>query len=217
MAGRSALASRTAVPHTAARLPRRRSLASPPCALLGPRADRPYVAPVGETLGAGILAGWAALIPLDALADTVAASEAATPRSAGLGEYALALTPIVLYGIFNVMRDTFASKETASASHILVPDVGTAQALKDKLDGAPKEALPALFAELAKENSICPSAANGGSLGTFRPGQMVPQFDRVVFNPDRALGEVHGPVTTSFGQHLILMTARVDKEGNAEQ
>lgn len=40
----------------------------------------------------------------------MAASEAATPRSAGLGEYALALTPIVLYGIFNVMRDTFASK-----------------------------------------------------------------------------------------------------------
>lgn len=64
---------------------------------------------------------------------------------------------------------------------------------------------------------VARTQANGGSLGTFRPGQMVPQFDRVVFNPDRALGEVHGPVTTSFGQHLILMTARVDKEGNAEQ
>ena len=57
------------------------------------------------------------------------------------------------------------------------------------------------FGEMAKEHSDCPSGREGGSLGEFGPGQMVPEFDTVVFND--AVGEVHGPVKTQFGYHLI--------------
>jgi hypothetical protein len=41
----------------------------------------------------------------------------------------------------------------------------------------------------------------GGDLGAFGPGMMVPEFDRVVFN--EAVGVVHGPVKTQFGYHLL--------------
>ncbi len=62
------------------------------------------------------------------------------------------------------------------------------------------------FADLAKEHSQCPSGAKGGDLGTFGPGQMVPEFDTVVFSD--AVGQVHGPVQTQFGYHLIEITSR---------
>jgi len=89
---------------------------------------------------------------------------------------------------------------TAAARHILVPDEETCQKLKDEIDGG------ADFADLAKEHSQCPSGAKGGDLGTFGPGQMVPEFDTVVFN--EAVNTVHGPVKTQFGYHLLEVTAR---------
>ena len=89
---------------------------------------------------------------------------------------------------------------TASASHILVADESTCNDLKTQIeDGAD-------FADMAKQHSTCPSGARGGELGTFSPGQMVPEFDQVVFSGD--LGAVHGPVKTQFGYHLIEITAR---------
>lgn len=57
-----------------------------------------------------------------------------------------------------------------------------------------------------EEYSQCPSGQNGGELGTFSQGQMVPEFDTVVFN--EALNEVHGPVKTDFGYHLLEITSR---------
>jgi len=89
---------------------------------------------------------------------------------------------------------------TASARHILVPDEDSCQKLKDEIAGG------ADFAALAKEHSQCPSSAQGGDLGTFSEGQMVPEFDQVVFN--EAINEVHGPVKTQFGYHLLEVTAR---------
>lgn len=62
------------------------------------------------------------------------------------------------------------------------------------------------FAEYAKEWSGCPSAKNGGDLGEFGPGMMVKNFDEICFNED--VGVVHGPVSTQFGEHLILITKR---------
>jgi peptidyl-prolyl cis-trans isomerase C len=59
---------------------------------------------------------------------------------------------------------------TAAARHILVPDEETCQKLKDEIESG------ADFADLAKEHSQCPSGAKGGDLGTFGPGQMVPEF-----------------------------------------
>ena len=62
------------------------------------------------------------------------------------------------------------------------------------------------FADLAKQHSSCPSGKSGGNLGEFGPGQMVKEFDTVVFN--EAVGEVHGPVKTQFGYHLLEVTSR---------
>ena len=62
------------------------------------------------------------------------------------------------------------------------------------------------FESLAKQHSSCPSGQNGGDLGEFGPGQMVKEFDTVVFNED--VGVVHGPVKTQFGYHLLEVTSR---------
>merc|ERR1712151_1164397 len=64
------------------------------------------------------------------------------------------------------------------------------------------------FSKLAKEMSTCPSGRSGGSLGNFGPGQMVPAFDRVCFDPATKVGEVSGLVQTQFGYHLIIVDQR---------
>merc|ERR1712205_194078 len=63
---------------------------------------------------------------------------------------------------------------------------------------------------LAKEHSTCPSGKSGGSLGEFGPGQMVKEFNDVVFTTGK-VGKVDGPVKTQFGYHLILITKRGDE------
>lgn len=88
----------------------------------------------------------------------------------------------------------------ATARHILVKNEQECQDLKKAIE-AGKD-----FAEVAKEKSLCPSGKNGGALGSFGPGQMVPEFDRVVFNDE--VGKVHGPVKTQFGYHLVEVTSR---------
>jgi peptidyl-prolyl cis-trans isomerase C len=64
------------------------------------------------------------------------------------------------------------------------------------------------FADIAKKYSKCPSGRKGGALGEFFPGQMVKEFDEVVFSGE--VGKVLGPVKTQFGYHLIEITGRVD-------
>ena len=88
----------------------------------------------------------------------------------------------------------------AQARHILVPTQAECETLKKQIEGG------ADFADVAKKHSKCPSGARGGALGEFSPGQMVPEFDRVVFSAE--LGKVHGPVKTQFGYHLIEITKR---------
>jgi peptidyl-prolyl cis-trans isomerase C len=67
---------------------------------------------------------------------------------------------------------------------------------------------PVAFAEAAAQYSECPSARQGGNLGEFGPGQMVKEFDTVVFNDD--VGVVHGPIKTQFGYHLIYINDRTE-------
>ena len=96
----------------------------------------------------------------------------------------------------------YAQALTATASHILVGSESLASDLKQQIaDGAD-------FAEIAAEHSTCPSGKRGGSLGTFGKGQMVKEFDAVVFAED--VGVVHGPIATQFGFHLILIIDRTD-------
>jgi peptidyl-prolyl cis-trans isomerase C len=52
------------------------------------------------------------------------------------------------------------------------------------------------FNDAARQFSTCPSSSQGGSLGSFPPGRMVPEFDAVIFDPQTSLGEVMGPVQT---------------------
>lgn len=83
----------------------------------------------------------------------------------------------------------------ASAVHILVKTKSEAEKLKQQL------AKGGNFGELAKKHSLCPSGKKGGDLGEFGPGQMVKAFDNVVFK--KPILEVHGPIKTQFGFHLI--------------
>lgn len=88
----------------------------------------------------------------------------------------------------------------ARARHILVDSEDKANELLTQIESGDD------FAQLAKEHSSCPSGKRGGDLGEFGPGQMVPEFDRVVFSEE--VGKVHGPVQTQFGYHLIEVTKR---------
>lgn len=90
----------------------------------------------------------------------------------------------------------------ATARHILVETQAACEDLKKQIESG------ADFAEMAQKHSKCPSGRQGGDLGSFSPGQMVREFDEVVFSAD--LGKVHGPVQTQFGYHLIEITSRTD-------
>jgi peptidyl-prolyl cis-trans isomerase C len=92
---------------------------------------------------------------------------------------------------------------TASARHILVEDEQVCKDLKAQIENG-----DTTFEEAAQSYSQCPSGDEGGNLGTFGEGQMVPEFDKVVFN--EAVGVVHGPVKTQFGYHLLEITSRED-------
>ncbi|GLQ31578.1 peptidylprolyl isomerase [Litoribrevibacter albus] len=83
----------------------------------------------------------------------------------------------------------------ACARHILVKTAAEAEKLKKRIQQGED------FAKLAKKYSQCPSGKKGGDLGEFRPGQMVKAFDQVVFK--KPILEIHGPVKTQFGFHLI--------------
>ena len=88
----------------------------------------------------------------------------------------------------------------ATAQHILVDSEVIAETLKEEIIGG------ADFGDVAREHSLCPSSQKGGDLGSFGQGEMVPEFDVVIWN--EAVGEVHGPVKTAFGYHLIEIVSR---------
>ncbi|MDD5081256.1 MAG: peptidylprolyl isomerase [Candidatus Omnitrophota bacterium] len=90
----------------------------------------------------------------------------------------------------------------ARARHLLVDTEEQCIELKEKIEHGKD------FAEVAELYSRCPSGKHGGDLGEFCEGQMVPEFDEVVFN--RELGKVHGPVKTQFGYHLLEIISRTD-------
>lgn len=90
----------------------------------------------------------------------------------------------------------------AAARHILVPTEAKATELKEQIDAGGD------FADLASRHSDCPSGKSGGSLGTFSQGDMVPEFDAVIFG-DLPIGEVSEPVKTDFGYHLIQVEKRL--------
>lgn len=83
----------------------------------------------------------------------------------------------------------------AMARHILLGSEAEAAQLKQRLARGED------FAQLARRHSFCPSGKRGGDLGEVRPGQMVRAIDQVIFR--KALREIHGPVKSQFGYHLV--------------
>ena len=96
---------------------------------------------------------------------------------------------------FDSNPDAFKQQATADANHILVEDKETA----DKVLAQIKDGLS--FADAAKKYSTCPSKENGGGLGKFSRGQMVPEFENATFNMKP--GQISEPVKTQFGYHII--------------
>ncbi|MFC4322151.1 peptidylprolyl isomerase [Litchfieldia salsa] len=88
--------------------------------------------------------------------------------------------------------------EIVKASHILVEDEATAKEVLAKLEEGKT------FEELAAEYSSDGSAAQGGELGWFPKGQMVPEFEEAAFTLGK--GEVSEPVKSQFGYHIIKVT-----------
>lgn len=89
----------------------------------------------------------------------------------------------------------FKGEASVRAKHILVDTEEKAKEIKAAIDGGLS------FEDAAKENSSCPSGAQGGDLGFFTRGRMVPEFEEAAFT--LAVGEVSEPVKTQFGYHLI--------------
>eukprot|EP00555_Chaetoceros_dichaeta_P007192 CAMPEP_0198264762 /NCGR_PEP_ID=MMETSP1447-20131203/17356_1 /TAXON_ID=420782 /ORGANISM="Chaetoceros dichaeta, Strain CCMP1751" /LENGTH=174 /DNA_ID=CAMNT_0043953831 /DNA_START=52 /DNA_END=576 /DNA_ORIENTATION=+ len=121
-------------------------------------------------------------------------------------------------GLFDGIMKAFENDEygpppdalKATARHILVKTPQEASMILNKLSSSSGDGDDAYstFTELAQEYSTCPSGAGGGSLGSFGPGTMVPEFDAAIFSPDAVIGSVIGPVETDFGYHIIVVDKR---------
>lgn len=98
-------------------------------------------------------------------------------------------------------KEDLVSGETVSASHILVDSEEKANEILKRI-----KANEISFEDAARTESSCPSKENGGNLGEFTRGQMVPEFDEACFSMNA--GEIKGPVKTQFGYHLIKLHSK---------
>lgn len=115
--------------------------------------------------------------------------------------------------------------DSVRASHILIPTTDDAknplsEADKEKAKKKAEEILKKVkagedFATLAQENSSCPSKNQGGDLGFFGKGEMVPEFEVAAYELDK--GEVSEIVETNFGYHIIKTTDKKDEQTPFEQ
>ena len=113
---------------------------------------------------------------------------------------------------YEAHKAEFVVEPQVLCQHILVK--GSDDAALDKIKAIRERIVSgkADFAEEAKKNSDCPSGAEGGSLGWFGRGMMVPEFDKVAFEMKK--GEVSGVVSTQFGYHIIY---KADEKGGGQQ
>mmetsp|Transcript_32129 Transcript_32129/g.108154 ORF Transcript_32129/g.108154 Transcript_32129/m.108154 type:complete len:159 (+) Transcript_32129:107-583(+) len=111
-----------------------------------------------------------------------------------------------LRGIMDIFKGAFSNQafddRRTKASHILVATEETANEVMAAILGGQT------FGDAARAFSTCPSGKSGGSLGTFEPGKMVAEFDKVCFDETVPVGVVVGPVKTQFGYHLIRVDDR---------
>ena len=108
---------------------------------------------------------------------------------------ATAVTDELLQAAYDATYANVPAEQEFNASHILVDTEETANELVTMLEGG------ADFAELAVEKSTGPSGPNGGQLGWFGKGAMVPDFEAAVVELE--VGAVSAPVQTQFGWHVV--------------
>ena len=119
---------------------------------------------------------------------------------------------------YEAHKDEYVAPPQVLCQHILVKseegDLPEAKAAAFEKIRAIRERILAGgdFAEEAKKHSDCPSGAQGGSLGWFGRGMMVPEFDKAAFGMKK--GEVSDIVTTEFGYHIIY---KADERGGGQQ
>ena len=108
----------------------------------------------------------------------------------------------ILLSIILLTSTVFAGEEITQvrASHILVKTANEAMEIKKEIDNGGD------FEYYARMYSLCPTGQNGGDLGYFGRGQMVPEFERKAFS--LPVGQVSDPVFSPFGWHLIKVTDR---------
>lgn len=104
-------------------------------------------------------------------------------------------------GYYDAHKEEMTQGETVNASHILVDSQEKAQELLDAIRAGELD-----FEDAARQHSSCPSSQQGGSLGDFGRGQMVPEFDTACFEME--VGELRGPIKTQFGYHIIRLNAK---------
>ena len=98
-------------------------------------------------------------------------------------------------------KTQFDQPATVSAKHILVDTEELCSEVKERIENGELS-----FEDAAKEYSTCPSNAQGGSLGVFGRGMMVPEFEDAAFELE--LEKISEPVKTQFGYHLIKVDAK---------
>lgn len=106
-----------------------------------------------------------------------------------------AVTQEELQALYDRQYGGIDPEEEYNASHILVETEEEAIAIREAIDDG------ASFAATAREKSTGPSGPNGGELGWFSTGMMVPNFEAATIA--LAVGEVSAPVETQFGWHVI--------------
>lgn len=114
------------------------------------------------------------------------------------------VTDDAIQAAYDAQFAEFQGEDEFNASHILVATEEEAKEIKAQLDDG------ADFAELAKEKSTGPSGPNGGALGWFGKGQMVPEFEQAVIGLEK--GQVSDPVQTQFGWHVVILNDKRKSE-----
>lgn len=114
-----------------------------------------------------------------------------------------------------VKYDTKPSADAYIGIYNPEPSTLDKEAAKTKAENIMKVVTVDNFASKAKAESDCPSAANGGDLGWFEKGQMVPEFEKAAFNGK--VGEIYPEVVeTQFGYHIIYVTDKNEKENKVK-
>ncbi|WP_170443904.1 peptidylprolyl isomerase [Ruegeria arenilitoris] len=114
------------------------------------------------------------------------------------------VTDDAIQAAYDAQFADFQGEDEFNASHILVATEDEAKEITAQLDDG------ADFAELAKEKSTGPSGPNGGALGWFGKGQMVPEFEQAVIGLEK--GQVSDPVQTQFGWHVVVLNDKRKSE-----